>query len=261
MSKTKIVGRPVVPAIRVTEDGLGPAMLALSPAMRAFVFAKVFYGMNNARAAEAAGYSAPNRETAKVQGYRLAHDDRVQAAIAEESRKLMRAEGPRSIRTLIEIRDNGKNEAKDRLKAAVELLNRCGLNAVAESHLTVTHEMSEAQLDRRILEMARELGVPDEAARKMLIAPDAIDAEFEDVTPAAPPTPEEIARQAERDRKNALRRELRNMTPEQREEYKRKQREQRSAVMKARYRDANQFDLEDAIAERAEPDDLSDLYA
>ena len=89
--------KTVLPAIRVSEDGLGPAMLALSPSMRAYVVARVFYGLNRSRAAQAAGYSTPTPDVAKVQGYRLEHDERIQAAIAEESRKLMRAEGPRSV--------------------------------------------------------------------------------------------------------------------------------------------------------------------
>lgn len=175
--------KTTLPQIRVPEDGLGPAMLALPNAsMRAYVVGRVFYGLNRARAAEAAGYSTATPDVAKVQGYRLEHDERIQAAIAEESRKLMRSQGPRSIRTLIKIRDDKAAENKDRIKAATELLSRAGLNAVTEGHITVEHKLTPAQQDRRILELARELGLSETEARKMLVDPSkVIDAEYEEV--------------------------------------------------------------------------------
>lgn len=232
------MAREIVPQIRVPQDGLGVAMQALSQPHRAYVVARVFYGLNRSQAAKAAGYSADDPDVAKVNGYRLEHREDIQAAIAEESRKLMRAEGPNSIRVLIEIRDNKRNEPKDRARAAVEILNRCGLGAVSESHLTVTHELNEDQLDRRILELARELGLPENEARKMLIAPDrVIEGEFEEVSPE--PTPEQAAR-------NARRKQLREASPEERERLKAEQRSQRTAEQKAAYAAARAFpDLSD----------------
>lgn len=232
------MSRAIIPQIRVPEDGLGPAMLALPQSMRAYVVARVFHGLNRSKAAKAAGYSADDPDVAKTQGYRLEHNEGIQAAIAEESRKLMRAEGPNSIRTLIEIRDNKKNEPKDRARAAIEILNRCGLGAVSESHVTVTHQMSEEQLDRRILELARELGLPEVEARKMLVAPDrVIEGEFEEVKP--PPTPEE-------QRLKERRTQLRHASPEERERLKREALAKSSAEKKARYAAAQAFpDLSD----------------
>lgn len=179
--------KTTLPQIRVPEDGLGPAMQALpNQSMRAYVVGRVYYGLNKARAAQAAGYSVSTPDVAKVQGYRLEHDERIQAAIAEESRKLMRSFGPRSIRTLAVIMSNPKAEDKDRIKAAGELLSRGGLNAVSEGHITVdhNHRLTPAQQDKRILELARELGLNDVEARKLLVDPSKfIDAEFEDVPP------------------------------------------------------------------------------
>jgi len=232
-------GRPLVPMIVVPDDGLGPAMLALSPAQRAFVYARVHFGCNNADAARRAGYSREKPHNAKVTAYGLAHSESIIAAIVEESRKVLVGEGPRSIRTLVEIRDDKAKEPKDRLKAAVELLNRGGLNAVSEHHLTVEHhDMTDAQKDARILALARELGLPDAAARKMLISPDVIDAEFEDVP--AEKTPEQAARAERYQRTNERdkRRERDAMTPDQRAARSKELRDQRRADAKARYLEA-----------------------
>jgi len=232
-------GRTLVPLIAVPDDGCGPAMFALSPPKRAFVFAKVHFGCSNAEAARHAGYSKNHPGNAKVTAYQLAHSEEVQAAIIEESRKVMAAEGPRSIRTLVEIREDKKAEAKDRIKASLELLNRGGLNAVSEHHLTVEHTLTPEQQDRRILELCRELEVPDAVARKMLIAPEAIDAEFTEVKPE-PKTPEQIARAETYRRTNERERqaELRAMTPEAREASKAEARERDRAERKARYAEA-----------------------
>src|SRR5262245_58404560 len=92
-------GRPCTPLIPIDESSLGPAMLALTPAQRGFVVAKVQHGMSNTDATQLAGYSARSPHALGVVGSRLAHDERVQAALLEEGQKLMRAEGPRSIQT------------------------------------------------------------------------------------------------------------------------------------------------------------------
>lgn len=237
------MSRAIIPLIAIpAADDLGPAMQACTAGERAWVIAKIETGESNAECARLAGYSASSEDTIKSAGYVLAHRERVQAALLEMSRKLMRTEGPKSIKTLVALRDDTKVDAKDRIKASIELLNRAGMGAVAESHLTVTHELSEAQLDQKILSLAAELGIPRDIAAKMLIAPAdldknaaAIDAEFEEVP--ADKTPEQIER-AERYRRNAeneRRKELDAMTLEQREAAKAEVREQRSAEAKARY--------------------------
>src|ERR1700676_927680 len=76
-------GRPCVPLIPVPEDGLGPAMLALSPTMRAFVTAKVQLGASNAEAVRLSGYSTRSPAAVHVVANRLAHDERIQAALLE----------------------------------------------------------------------------------------------------------------------------------------------------------------------------------
>ncbi|HKU54037.1 MAG TPA: hypothetical protein VJP60_01630, partial [Rhizomicrobium sp.] len=87
-----------------------------------------------------------------------------------------------------------------------------------------------------ILSLAAELGLTEDVARKMLIAPadlrknaDIIDADFEVVS--EPISPEE---QARRDRENEQRRNVRAMSPEQLAAHKAQQRKDKSERGKAR---------------------------
>ena len=156
----------------LNDSDLGPAMAALNERQRDYVRGKVFLGLDNAAAARAAGYSIATKSgTGHKTPWWLAHHPGVQDAILEESRKLLRSEGPRSIHTLVQIRDTADAAPRDRIKAAVELLNRAGMNAITETHHTVTHQLSEAEQDKRILALCAELGVAESEARKMLVAP------------------------------------------------------------------------------------------
>ncbi len=227
--------RSVIPLIAVPDpEELGPAMQACNLGERAFVLAKIETGESNQECARLAGYSASSPDILKSAGYQIAHRPRVQDALLEEGRKLLRTHGPRSIKTLVEIRDSNAVKPEVRLKAAVELLDRAGMNAVAQSHLTVTHELSEAQLDQRILAMAAELGLPQEAARRLLISPgdlekNAIDADFTEVEPEV--SPEE---QARRFHENEQRRKVRAMSPEDLTAHKKRLRRDQSERAKAR---------------------------
>jgi phage terminase small subunit len=266
MSKCKraIRGRPIVPKLTIPDEGLGPAMLALTPGMRAFTYAKVFLGLDSKDSAIAAGYSNAG-QSAKSTGYYLAHREDVQAAIREGCRQLMTTEGPACVRKLMKLRDTAKDE-RVRLKAAEALLARCGLGPVSESHVTVEHTVSPAQVDREIMQYAKELGLDEATARKLLVDKNAvIDGEFEEVPREL--TPEETAAQAEREHKNKVRRDRAAMTPEQRAAMDKQRLERRSAQLKAKRaaadaaRNAQQIDLEDLIDSASQPDTLEDLYA
>jgi len=232
----------VIPPIEIDNASLGPAMLALSPAMRAFVVAKVFRGFTNKECARWAGYSASSDNVLSVTGHNLAHDPRVQKAIAEETDKLMRCEGAASVRTLIEIRDDPTSEKKDRIKCAVELLNRSGFHAVTESISHVEMHMTEHQKDTRILALCAELGIGKEEARKMLVAPSeaVIDAAYEVVSSAEPPREEEEQEVARRERENELKRLRNGMTPDELAAHKAAMNEQKRERGKAEYRKHNQ---------------------
>lgn len=157
---------PALPEIDVAS--LGPAMAALTPLQRSYVTAKVFLGLEDSNAARAAGYA---ESVAGHMAHEIARREDVQAAILEEGRKLMRTQGPKSILALVEIRDDKTAKGADRIKAAIELLNRSGFHAVSETHQHTHVHMSEAEQDRRILALCADLGMSPDEAKKMLIAP------------------------------------------------------------------------------------------
>jgi phage terminase small subunit len=251
------MSREIVPKIQVPTEGLGPCMLAINPAQRAYVVARVFEGLNQARAAEAAGYSADTPDVAKSTGYRLEHDERIQAAIAEECRKLVRSEGANSIRALVRVRDDPKAKHTDVVKAAEAILDRSGLGAVSQHHHLVEHRLTEEQQDQRILALATELGLDKASAQKLLIDPSKaiVDAEFEEVAP-----------DPARERENELRRERQSLTPGQLAARKRQDRERRSAEGKAKRaaaaeaaRSGAQTDIEDFLDDGSGSAGLEDL--
>ncbi len=235
-------------------ENLGEAMRALvaaSPFMARWAVAKVETGASDKECARLAGYSAASEHALEATGYRVKNDPRVQAAILELSQSLMRTEGPKSIKTLVMLRDDTKVKPEVRMKCAVELMNRAGMHAVSEGKLTVTHKLSDSEMDQRILALAAELQIPAEIAQKMLIAPadmaknaEVIDAEFVEVV-----EPLSAEEQARRDRENDLRSRRRAMTPEQRQEHDERQRAEKSAAAKRKYAEAQrqQFDLEEWI--------------
>ncbi len=71
------------------ESDLGPAMRALNPRQRAFVDAMFVLGTDAtyADAARAAGYESDTANALRVQAHRLAHSDKVQAAMREEAER------------------------------------------------------------------------------------------------------------------------------------------------------------------------------
>jgi hypothetical protein len=248
----------MTPTVTFEEASLGEAMRALSPPMRAWVFHKVQLGCSNLRAAELAGYSG-TPEVLKVTGHRIAHDPRVQAAMTEEAKKVLRSEGGRSLKVLCEIRDNPQAENKDRLKAAIEIMNRAGLNAIAESHLTVEHRLSESEQDRRILALAAELGMSETEAKKLLIAPADMERNAQGVySLPEEPAPEVSEEERQRwDRHNATKRQRRAMTPEEaaadKEAVRAEQSErQRQEYAAAQVTDAEFEEIGDPLADLAD---------
>lgn len=118
----------------------GPAMKKLNERQRAFVMAMLdFGGRNNTRAARAAGYDGSD-EVIRVTAHRLAHDQKIQDAITEEGQKRLNAGAFMAINTLLDICDDATTEKKDRIKAAVEIMNRVGLHAKTEQKISVTHK-------------------------------------------------------------------------------------------------------------------------
>ena len=115
------------------EGKLGPAMKRLNDRQRLFVLACLELGCetNHTKAAAIAGYSG-NPDTMKVTAHRLAHDEKVQAALLEEAKRRVQAGTMGATALLVQTVGDETIDRKVRLKAAVEVLDRGGLHAVRE---------------------------------------------------------------------------------------------------------------------------------
>jgi hypothetical protein len=164
---------------------LGPKMLALpSDRMRAFVLALLAQGTRNYTAAyKAAGYSG-TMEALRVGASRLAHDERVLAALHEEASKRLHSLVPAALRVVEEIMENP--DAKDRAKVALGVLDRAGLHTVTEQRHT--HSLADdTEMLARIRLLAERNGIPLANLLGGRLAK-TIEGECVDMTPAAVPT-------------------------------------------------------------------------
>lgn len=179
MSSTNTGG---IPALRIDAGQLGPAMKALpTDRMRAFVMALLSLGNNdNTAAANAAGYSAESQNGLRVTAHRLAHDERILAAVQEEARRRIRSGAIMASSHLLNIADNPSH--KDQLKAIDMLLNRAGLHATSEHKVTVEHvDANEKEALARINAKMTALGFDDDQKKKMLGSYGITDVEFVEV--------------------------------------------------------------------------------
>ena len=139
---------------------LGPAMRALpSDRWRAFVEHLVLQG-SQADAARKAGFGSSRSRAltmAKI-GYRLARDERIMAAVAEESRKVLRLGAPAAARALLNMVNNPEHKGHER--AVMALVDRVDPTTTLQN-ISVTHRVIDP--DQEALEEYRallELGTP-----------------------------------------------------------------------------------------------------
>jgi hypothetical protein len=157
---------------------LGPAMQALDERRRAFVRAYVnqarsfkaheprvgggaLWEPNAKEAVKAAGYGTPlsTDEYFRVQGHRLSHDERVQAAILEHSRREINlAAAVIATPVVISIALDEDAAPKERLRACEMLFNRGGMPAMTEHKVTVEH-VDDGRMLEFVNALASELGV------------------------------------------------------------------------------------------------------
>src|SRR5580692_261069 len=112
------------------EGEYGPAVSALNPMMRGFVLALI---ENPAaprwKAAEAAGYSATSNLSLRVTAHRLMHDDRVLAALSEETSKRFRSASLLAGDFLVRMLLDEEVPMKERAKVAIAIADRGGHGA------------------------------------------------------------------------------------------------------------------------------------
>jgi len=146
---------------------LGPAMRALpNDRWRDFVYHLVNnpgYGAQS-RAARLAGFGESSTPTvvAKI-AHRLAHDERMIAAIAEESKKIVRAGSPEAVNALYAMIRNPDHKGHERAVAMV--LDRVD-PVVTQQNVSVTHRTIDP--DAEALEEYRALKALGTSREKLL---------------------------------------------------------------------------------------------
>jgi phage terminase small subunit len=149
------------------ESSLGPAMQKLNPRQRSFVRA-VVAGLSQIRAVQEAGYTGSKR-VQEVTGVRLGHHPAIQAAILEEGIKVVRSTGPKAIAVLSSIASNPEARDRDRITAAVALLDRGGFGATTSHRVDVHHhEPSREEVRARLAAACDELGFTAEMKARAL---------------------------------------------------------------------------------------------
>jgi hypothetical protein len=113
-------------------------------------------GPNAAAAARAARFGKPGSTALRMAhlAWKLMRDDRIIAAIAEESRKLLRSGAPEAVRALQEIVRNP--EHKDHVRGISMVLDRADpVTTISQAHVDVTHRIVDP--DQEALEELRAL--------------------------------------------------------------------------------------------------------
>ena len=153
----------------------GPKMLALNQMQRRFVHAYFEHpNYSDRQLAVEAGYQ--DRTT----GNRLMHDERVIAAINEETSKRLRTGGAIGVMGMIKVALDTAH--KDHLKACAMLADRTGFHALSEHKVTVDDKRPEtkAELVAAVAAAAKELGYSPEVIKAM-VGTEAIEVEFEEI--------------------------------------------------------------------------------
>jgi hypothetical protein len=157
--------RAGLPAKREDWGELGPAMRSLpNDQWRAFCHELVTGAPGHgryARAARAAGMgkSSTPANMAKI-AWRMAHDDRMIAAITEESRKYLRGAHPEAVAALLNMIRDEKH--RDHGRAVLSLLDRVD-PIVSKQNIEVTHRIMDPDSEAlEELQALRQLGTSRE---------------------------------------------------------------------------------------------------
>lgn len=152
-------------------------MLALGDQHRAFVLRLMELGPTKRAAAKAskdAGFSGQNY------GYELMRDERILAAIREESTKQLAGAALIGVKVMVEIAQDKQH--RDRFKAAKELAAINGFTA--EQRIVVEHISNDSKdLMRQIENMALEIGLDP---KKLIAQAGIVEAEFTEVVDETP---------------------------------------------------------------------------
>lgn len=144
--------------------GKGSAMDELTEKQRKFVIAFLESGGKNAaNAVLIAGYKCTHPNSSDGIGYELLRNEKVIRALREEADRRLRANAVLGASVLVEIAQDSLH--KDRLKAALALMDRGGLQFIqrVEHHHTVEDKRSERELVQSIVDMAGRMNMDPKA--------------------------------------------------------------------------------------------------
>jgi len=181
---------PTIPTLTGLE--CGPAMSLLNEGQKKFVLACRLVGRNWSRAARIAGYEGTDQYMS-VQGYRMAHNPKVQAAMMEMASKNMVAAVPELTEELVRRVLDPKTENKDFARLFPLLTDRIGMHAKTEHNINVTHELGNkaaliAALQARLAQNPDIRGfIPGPLLAELEQKGETVDAEYVEVTPARDP--------------------------------------------------------------------------
>jgi phage terminase small subunit len=145
------------------DNELGPAMQALKPKWRAFVCAYLLEppGMGaQVNAARRAGYGTPKTKPAHMANiaWRLMQEPRIIAAIAEESRKMLRSGSPQAVNALMAMVADPEHKSHAR---AVEMVLARSDPPEFRQTMTVEHKHNNDDMIELAKRLAQELGVEE----------------------------------------------------------------------------------------------------
>lgn len=159
------------------DEKLGEEMLALNERERKFVIACVLFGCatNHAKGARLAGYSGSPAYLA-VQGHRVSHRPKVQAALLAEARKRFQAGTLSAASVALEFVADKSLDPRVRLKASEMVMDRGGLPKATEHRVVSSYEPSREEKLMRLLELAKQLGQDPKLLLGSLV--DVVEADF-----------------------------------------------------------------------------------
>jgi phage terminase small subunit len=157
----------------------GPAMKAL-PTDRHRAFVRALYQVKpghgaNVKAAKLAGFGTPSSSPQSMAtiASRLAHDERVLAAIHEEDEKRIRASAPRALSALSRLIEDPK--AKDHARGIAMVLDRVHpaemVHKVKHEHDVTLNAMETAQILKRIAELSAKFSISLPAPMRQIGGP------------------------------------------------------------------------------------------
>jgi phage terminase small subunit len=172
-------GTPTIPD--PDEEGLGPAMRALTATQRRFAMAAVMFPFaKDWQIAKAAGYSDKSHGSLRVKAHQQFHSEKVLAAIRECADREVRGGAMLGVATIKKI--VRRDDHRDQFKAAVWLAGMSDFSV--EQKISVKQEFKDTTdkgVDERIRRAAEKLAKLgyDPLQLLGLSVPEPIDAEFQ----------------------------------------------------------------------------------